>query len=357
MNPEQMQDVAKMVAAEIVEKSRGERQALVTKTEEPAKFSAFKSAATFGAFLKAVGNNRGGGRDELAKNAARFGGADMAKAVQESVFDSAGALVPIQYASDVIEFLRPVSILDKLGVQMVPFKYQLEIPKQLTGASLTWIGEGDTTAETKPTFGKVILRAKKGMALINLSNDLIRNPAVGDSFIGEEARTAMAHGVDAAAINGTGANNQPTGLLAQVNAANVFVRSGTSVTNYIDDIDQAVELVLASDVSITNPAWLMSPDKASKLMGLRDAAGWVFRDEMLGAKTLRGMPFVVSTRIPTTKLVFGDFRHFLYGVDEDVNVSLHPDARAAYDETVIRAIVRVDFKLRHDKAFSVISDS
>jgi HK97 family phage major capsid protein len=357
MTPEQMQEIAKNVADQLVEKSRGERTALVTKGEEPGKFSALKNAATFGAFLKAVANNRAGGRDELAKHAVRFGGLEMSKAIQESVFDSAGALVPIQYATDVIEFLRPVSLMDKLGVQMVPFKYQLEIPKQLTGASLTWIGEGDTTPETKPTFGKVILRAKKGMALINLSNDLVRNPAVGDAFVGEEARAAMAHGVDSAALNGTGAGNQPTGLLAQVHSDNKFVRSGTDASDYVADIDQAVEMVLAADINIGSPAWLMSPRKASELMGLRDAGGWLFREEMLGGKTLRGMPFVVSTRVPTEKLVFGDFRHFIYGVDEDVNVSMHTDTRAAYDETVLRAIVRVDFKVRHDKAFSVVSDS
>lgn len=356
MTPEQMQEIAKNVADQLVEKSRGERAPLATKGGEPVKYSALKNAATFGAFLKSVAAAKSGGREELSKHAARFGGQEMAKAIQESVFDSAGALVPIQYSSDVIEFLRPVSLMDKLGVQMVPFKYRLEIPKQLSGASMTWIGEGDTTPETKPTFGKVILTAKKGMVIINLSNDLVRNPGVNDAFVGEEARLAIAHGVDHTALNGTGVGNQPAGLLTQIHPDNKFVRSGTDASDFVADIDQAVELVLAADVNISSPAWLLSPRKASELLGLRDAGGWLFRDEMLGGKTLRGMPFVVSTRVPSGKLVFGDFRHFISGIDEDVNVTMHSDTRAAYDETMLRAIVRMDFKVRHDKAFSVVSD-
>lgn len=356
MTNEQMQEIAKNVAAEIVEKSRGERGAVVTKSE-PVKFSAVKSTANFGSFLKAVANAKGGGREETVRAAEKFGGAEMAKAIQESVFDSAGVLVPVQTANEVIEFLRPVSLMDKLGIRTVGFKGQLEIPKQTGTASLTWIGEGDTVAETKPTFGKIILKAHKAMAILNLSNDLLRNPAVGDAFAGEDARLAMAHGLDDAMLNGSGVAGQPLGLLKQINANNSFARAGTSVANYIADADKAVEKVLSADVAISAPAWVMSPVKESELLGLRDSAGYVFRDEMLGNKTFRGFPYVVSTRVATTKLVFGCWDQLLYGMDEAVNVSLHQDTRAAYDETVLRAVLRADFKVRHDKAFAEIKNS
>lgn len=356
MTNEQMQEIAKNVAAEIVEKSRGERGAVVTKSET-SKFSALKSCENFGAFLKTVANAKGGGREEVVKQASRFGGAEMAKAIQESVYDSAGVLVPVQTANEVIEFLRPVSLMDKLGIRTVAFKSQLEIPKQTGTASLAWIGEGDTVAETKPTFGKIILKAHKAMALLNLSNDLLRNPAVGDAFAGEDARLAMAHGLDDAMLNGTGLSGQPTGLIKQINSANSYVRAGTSIANYIGDADKAVEKVLSADVAITAPAWLMSPSKEAELLGLRDAAGYVFRDEMLGNKTFRGFPYIVSTRVATTKLVFGCWDQLIYGMDEAVNVSLHTDTRAAYDETVLRAVLRADFKVRQDKAFAEIKNS
>lgn len=356
MTNEQMQEVAKHVAAELAQKSREERGALVTKAESP-KFSALRDAATFGAFLKAIGNAKGGGREETVRAAEKFGGKEMAKAVQESVFDSAGVLVPVQTASEIIEFLRPVSLMDKLGLRTVPFKAQLEIPKQTGTAALTWIGEGDTTAETKPTFGKVILQARKAMMLINLSNDMLRNPAVGDAFAGEDAQKAMAQGLDDAMLNGTGLAGQPMGLVKQINSNNSFARAGTSIANYIADLDKAVQKVLDADVVISAPAWVMSPTKEVELLGLRDTGGWVFRDEMLGNGTLRGFKYVVSTRVPTSKLIFGCWDQLIYGVDEAVNVSLHTDTRAAYDETVLRAILRADFKVRHDKAFAEIKNS
>lgn len=356
MTQEQMQEIAKSVASEIVEKSRGERNVVATKSE-PSKFSALRDLSTFGALLKAVANAKGGGREETVRAAEKFGGAEMAKAIQESVFDSAGVLVPVQNSSEVIEFLRPVSLMDKLGIRTVAFKAQLEIPKQTGTAALTWIGEGDTVSETKPAFGKIVLKAHKAMAILNLSNDLLRNPAVGDAFAGEDARLAMAHGLDDAMLNGSGVSGQPLGLLKQINANNSFARAGVTAANYIADADKAVEKVLSADVAISAPAWIMSPTKEAELLGLRDSAGYIFRDEMLGAKTFRGFPYVCSTRVATTKIIFGCWDQLIYGVDEAVNVSLHADTRAAYDETVLRAVLRADFKVRYDKAFAEIRNS
>lgn len=370
MTPEQMQELVKqlgpVVAAQILEqaKSQGREGHLALlggkNVPAPAKPSAFKSAESLGAFMRGVA--AAGARpthEALVATMKKFAGEDMAKAVQESVYDSAGVLVPVQSSSELIEYLRPVSLMDKLGIRTVPFKSEMQISKQTGTMALQWIGEGDTVSETKPSFGKIALKAHKAMALVNISNDLLRNPSVGDAFVGQDARLAMAHGLDDAMLNGSGVQNQPKGLLLQVNATNDFARAGTTAANYLSDADKAIEFVLKADLPITSPKWLMHPTKEKELKGIRftgDGGQYVFRDEMKSGK-FNGFDYVVSTRVPVTKIIFGCWDQLMYGLDQDVLVSTHADTRAAYDETLLRAILRADFKVRHDKAFAIIKDS
>lgn len=350
-------DDAQLKAIEDAKGKRGEFGTMAGGASAGKKFSAIRDNATFGQFVKSV--MRSGlnpTKEAVVANAKHFGGEDMAKAVQEGVYDSAGVLVPVQQSGEMIEYLRPVSIFDKLKVRYVPFKSELQISKQTGTAALTWIGEGDTVSETKPTFGKIVLKAHKGMILVDISNDLLRNPAVGDAFVGEDVRAAMANGLDDAALNGTGQGPIPKGLLKQIHADNSFVRAGTSVANSIDDLDKAIEKVLTADLPMSDDfAWILHPAKEKFFKGLRDTAGWVFREEMREGR-LNGRPYIVSTRVPSTKVIGGLWGQFLYGVDQDVLFSMH-DVRAKNDETTLRAILRADFKIRQDKAFVEIKDS
>ncbi|AFE05232.1 hypothetical protein COCOR_03436 [Corallococcus coralloides DSM 2259] len=90
-------------------------------------------------------------------------------------------------------------------------------------------------------------------------------------------------------------------------------------------------------------------------MQVQESGLFLFRGEMLDKGTIRGFPFVMTTRVPVSRITFScDWRQFLYGIDEDLLLSEH-DTRAEHDETTIRAIVKGDFRLRQPKAFSSIT--
>jgi HK97 family phage major capsid protein len=317
--------------------------------------SVLKSDAAFGAFVKAVhAAGRRPSREVLIEAAKGFGGADVQKAIQESKFDSAGVLVPVQQSGELIEFLRPTAVLMQLGVRTIQFKSEMHMGKQTGTATFRWIGEGDTVPRSDIKYGKIVLKAHKAMVLVDLSNDLLRNPSVGDAGVGQDIRETMADGLDDAGINGDGQGPNPKGLLRQIDPANRVKAAGTSPANYIADIDNAIERVTSSHIRLSRPGWLLHPTREAALLGLRDNAGWVFRTEMLDRKTIRGFPYVASTRIDAARMVFGTWDQFLYGVDQDVIISEH-DTRAEYDETTLRAILRADFKVRQPKAFIEIS--
>ncbi|MCP3060968.1 phage major capsid protein [Myxococcus sp. K38C18041901] len=362
MTPEQMQEMAKslgpLVAAQMMEQAKGQRDGLAgllgakAKPEDNQVPGILKSLNDFGAYLKAVVNaGRNPTREAVLEQAKRFGGADVQKAVQESVFSSAGVLVPVQEAGEMIEFLRPDSVVLALGARPVPFKGELHFGKKTGSVTFKWIGEGEKVEKSQPSHGKVVLKAHKAMILADISNDLLRNPAVGDTGVAEDFREAAADGMDEAALNGDGQGPNPKGVLAQMDSAHSKARSGTSADHYLADVDGMVEDVLKANIKLRRPGFLLHPTRETALLGLKDGGTWIFRDEMLNRGTLRGFPYKASTRIAPSRILFGTWDQLLYGVDTELVLSEH-DVRAEYDETTLRGICRGDFKLRHDKAFS-----
>ncbi|ADO68706.1 phage major capsid protein [Stigmatella aurantiaca] len=318
--------------------------------------SVLTSVENFGAFTKSVvAATCRTGAIALTDAVKRFGNADVQKAVQLSKFDSAGVLVPIQRSGEVIEFLRPDAALLKLGVRTQPFKGELHLGKQTGTTTFKWVGEGETVPKSAPTYGMIVLKAHKGMVLTDISNDLLRTPGVGDAGVGEDIRATVADGLDDAGFNGDGTGSSPKGLFAQISSSHTFTNTGTTAAAYTADIDKAVELPLTAHIRMGTPGWVLHPTRATALMQLKDSGIFVFRQEMLDKGTIRGFPFVLTTRVPVTRITFSaDWRQFIYGIDEDLLLSEH-DTRAEYDETTIRAIVKGDFKLRQPKAFSSIT--
>jgi HK97 family phage major capsid protein len=258
-------------------------------------------------------------------------------------------------SGELVEFLRPEAALLKLGVRTQPFKGELHMGTQTGTSVFRWVGEGETVPRSAPKYGKLVLKAHKAMVLTDVSNDLLRTPGVGDAGVGEDIRATVADGLDDAGFNGDGTGAAPKGLFAQLDPAQVFASTGTTATAYLADIDKAVELPLIAHVRMGTAAWVIHPTRATALMQLRDTGIFTFRNEMLDKGTIRGFPFVMTTRVPVTRITFcADWRQFIYGIDENLILSEH-DTRAEHDETTIRAIVKGDFKLRQPKAFSSIT--
>lgn len=344
------------VARELMDATTRSAPGRAGKDNPTSEGSIYASPTNFGAFTKSViALGRRTSAADLIDAAKRFGNADVQRAVQLSKFDSAGVLVPIQQSGEVIEFLRPDAALLKLGVRTQPFKGELHMGTQAGTSVFKWVGEGETVPRSAPKYGKIVLKAHKGMVLTDISNDLLRTPGVGDAGVGEDIRATVADGLDDAGFNGDGTGAAPMGLFVQFDPTHSFAATGTTASACLADIDKAVELPLTAHVRMGTAAWVLHPTRATALMQLRESGIFLFRGEMLDKGTIRGFPFVMTTRVPVSRITFcADWRQFIYGIDENLILSEH-DTRAEHDETTIRAIVKGDFKLRQPKAFSSIT--
>lgn len=98
-----------------------------------------------------------------------------------------------------------------------------EVPVVSSGSiTASWGAEGDEASYSKVAFGKATMKPHRNFVAGAFSKDLLRQTSADvDAIIMGKLLDAQAELIDKAAINGTGADNQPTGLLTHANVATV----------------------------------------------------------------------------------------------------------------------------------------
>lgn len=275
----------------------------------------------------------------------------------EGVFSMGGSLLAQQYSSEVIEYLRDQSVLLAAGARVETYKGTLNIGRLNGGATAEYVAEGAAPTASTLSTGAVILGAKKLMAELEVSGDMLRNPSVSSAtVISADIAQAMATKADEQGIIGTGVGPSPLGLVNQVHSSNTFGITGTTTANKIADVDKAIRVVMESKLSLqgNSPGFVMCSRTFMSLKSERDAGGWVFRS-MLDAGNLHGYPVHVTDSFSASNLlIFGLFTQLYFGVETDLQLDMDQPNFAA-DLVMFRAIQRNDWKLRHNKAFSVVT--
>lgn len=340
-----------------------------------------KKGINFARFVRAlaVGQGNRNAAADWAKTA--FGEeSPVAKALLAGDLQAGGVLVHPEFSDELIELLRPASVVRSLNpVTAALNNGTLTIPKLTGGATAAYTGESQNITKTEETTGQLVLTARKLAALVPISNDLLRFGATSaDAMVRDDLVAALAQRSDLAFIRGTGASNTPKGLRHWVAAANL-VAGDTASQATAPTVLQIVEVLSrlrlrlrAADVRFIRPGWLMSPRTEDVLRNAKDDnSNFVFRAEMLLGR-LDAMPFRVTTQIPenlgtaATELYLADFADIILAeaqgivIDASGNAAYHDgstvQASFSRDETVIRAIALHDFGARHDLSIAVQDD-
>lgn len=299
------------------------------------------------------------------------------KALSASDFSAGGALLQTEFVREVIEFLRPASVVMASLPRVITMTMgSLEVPKINVGSVASYVGENQVGGITEPAFGNLVLVRKKLKAEIPVSNDVLRFAAVdADQIIRDDAVAAMAQRMDAAFIRDDGTSFTPKGLRFQVPSVNVIASAGSNTLVDIESELGQAELALRNkDIRFVRPGWLISPRIERRLKTIRTGVNenYAFRDEMVGGR-LNGFPYKVTTQIPEdlggggneSEVYLVDFSEVVVGEAQDLIVEASSTAayetgatvRSAFsrDQTVIKTIMQHDLGMRHDFAISVIS--
>lgn len=290
-----------------------------------------------------------------------------------------GFLVPEQFSQDVIELLRPASVVRSLVGQTLPMPVgTLNIPKITDGSTAYYQGENTNATKSALKTGNVKLSWKKLIALVPLSNDLVRYSSPGaDAIVRNDMIRAMAQRENQAFLRDDGTNASPKGLRYQMAPTNLLDVSNPTFTlqTVATDLGRCILQLINANVPLSKAGWLFAPRTWNYLRMLQTTTGaFIYQAEMNNGLLL-GYPYRWSTQIPTnlsdhgrvneTEIYFADFDDVVIG--EAMSLRVDASMEASYmdggtlisafsqDQTVVRAITEHDFGVRRDVSVMVMN--
>jgi HK97 family phage major capsid protein len=335
----------------------------------------------------------------------------VTRALITSAGPAGGFIVPPDYMNEIIELLRPLTVVRSSNPRVIPMpRGTMTLPGQASAATAAYGPEGAKAASSQQTLNSIVASFKKLTALVPVSNDMMRyaDPAV-DAFVRDDLVKVLALAEDLAFILGQGTVSSPMGFLYFANrwvAANggtpgnwLTTGASTEAVNATDppnstggnfitstyaytlatvasELGGAVNRLDAANVPDTRRIWLMNPRSKNYLYNVQNSLGvYVYREELMEGKLL-GYPFKCTTQIGTNYYDASGHSNtsfvFLAEMDEAIildsmSMELAVSREGTYvdaggntvsafqqDQTLIRAIEEHDFQLRHDQSVAVI---
>lgn len=313
------------------------------------------------------------GNQAQAAELAKAGGFDQGVQMALSTVTpgAGGVLVPENFSTEVIEALRPKSVVRKMGVRSLPLNNgNLTMPRITGNTLVTYIGTEEDIPVTGMTFGDTQLSGKKATALVPISNDLIRNAGVNprvDQLVANDLFTSMGLSEDLHFIRSDGgAGKLPKGLRYWAPASNVIEAPASPSLQQLDLFLGGMMLrVETANAELNGCGWLMHPRSLRWLQALRDGNGNKAYPE-IDAGMFKGYPVGLSTQIPVTlgaagdesEIYFVNFADMMIGEDMDLVIDFSKEATykdaggntvSAFqrDQSLVRVIAKHDFGPRH----------
>ena len=273
------------------------------------------------------------------------------RAVQTKETDTAGGYLVRTDTGDFIDNLRALSVLFGLGARRLgDLQGDMSFPKKTGSASFTWISEDTDSADTALTFGALSMSPKTASGSVPISRKLLlqSSPDI-EMLVRDDLLTGAALAVDLAGINGSGVGAEPQGVINTTGVNTTAISTDTAPT-FVEMV--SFESEVATDNALLGTlAYLTTPTIRGVLKTTKKDAGsgefvWTGND-------VNGYAAAVSSQVPTSKIIFGNWSDLLIGFWGTIDVKVDEATKAASGGLVLRAFVDADTGVRRPTSFCV----
>ncbi len=252
-----------------------------------------------------------------------------------------------------IELLRNRSVAMRLGAMSLPgLVGNVTIPRQSAAGTAYWLASESTSiTESQQTFVQVSLSPKTVGAYTEISRQLLlQSSPAAESIVNRDLSAIVALAVDQAAINGSGASGQPTGI---INTAGIGSVTGTSIA-YAGILEFQTD-VASNNVQPVRGGYATTAAVAALLMQrvkFSSTASPLWEGNVWDGN-VAGFPAMSSAQIPSANILFGDWNECVIGEWGVLEVEVNPYANFQAGIIGVRALYSVDVAVRRPFAFSL----
>lgn len=266
-----------------------------------------------------------------------------------------------------IDQLNEAMVLTSVGADfMTGLTGDVKFPRETNAPTITWEGETDANAESTPTFDNVAMSPKRAGTYIDVSTQTLlqTNPSI-DARINRQLISAARRAIETAGINGSGASNQPEGILqtSGIGSNDVGTNGGAQTWgNWVDNESS----VANANADMGNLAYLTN----SKVRGqakqtIVDSGSGRFIWPV-NATEVNGYQVGVSNLVPDdltkgtgtalSALIFGNFNDLVIGQWGGLEVLVDPYTQATSGMTRLVLNFFVDVAVLRAGSFSATQD-
>lgn len=253
---------------------------------------------------------------------------------------------------DFVELLRSRTQVMTLGARMLSgLVGNVTIPRQTGAGTAYWLASESTAiTESDQTIGQITMTPRNVGAYTEISKQLTyqSTPDV-ETMVMDDLARVLAIAIDTAAMNGSGASGEPTGIL---NTAGIGTVTGTSL-GYAGIVEFQTD-VAAANALVPGCAYLTTPAVAGLMM---QRARFASTDTPLWSGSvldgqMGGYRATSSTNVPAATMIFGDFSQVIVGEWGTLELEVNPYANFPAGIIGVRAWAAVDIAVRQAGAFS-----
>lgn len=272
-------------------------------------------------------------------------------------------------ASSFIEMLRNAMVLDQLGVTMLTdLRGNIAIPKQTGGATIYWVAENTAPTESQQSVGQVLMSPKTAGGFTDISRTLLNQASIDvENFVLGDLAKQLGLGIQLAAIAGTGASNQPSGLLTRITPSVIGGTNGLAPTwNNIIDLETNVA---TANADVGTMGYLVNAKTRGILKRTQKFSG-TNGDPIWDRNTnepLNGYRAAVTNAVPSNLVkgtsgavcsagIFGNFSDLMIGMWGAVDLMRDPYAASTSGGVRIVALQDVDVNVRNVESFATVVD-
>jgi HK97 family phage major capsid protein len=260
-------------------------------------------------------------------------------------------LMRVALESAVVRPRARVVPMDSLRVPFPMIDSSTDVGSVFGGVTAYWTQEGASLNIVSPSFGRVVLDAKKLTIYTEVPNELIQDSAISiEPLINELMPEALSFYEDDGFINGNGAG-VPLGFInadAAVQVAKVVGQTAASIL--WENIVGCYARMIPS--SLGRAVWVCSIDTFPELatmalsVGTGGSAIWINNGTVGPPMTILGRPVLFTEKTPALGLAgdvnFVDLGYYLVGDRMAMSVARSDDYRFGNDVVALRVIERVD---------------
>jgi HK97 family phage major capsid protein/HK97 family phage prohead protease len=283
-----------------------------------------------------------------------------------------GNLVPTQHlAGDFIGLLRNRTRIVSLGARVLSdLRGNVAIPRQTGAGQAYWVAEGGAPTESQQAFDQVALSPKTVGGFTDYTRKMLlqASPDV-EQLVRSDLAAVIALEIDRVAIHGSGAGNEPLGILNTAGIGSVAIGTDGGAPTYAHIVD-LLTAVAQDNADEGMLAFLTNSKVRGKLLKTEKSSGtglYVWESGTDGDGRMIGFRSAVSNQVPSnltkgtgtnlSAIIFGAWNNLLIGDWSGLDLMIDPYTLGTSGGVRVIALHDVDVAVRHAEAFAAIVDA